>query len=314
MRIDLMIAGQESVIWPQWLALAQAAERAGIEGLFRSDHYASMQDRPDRSSLDAWSTITALAAVTSRIRLGTLVSPTTFRHPSVLAKSAVTADHISGGRIELGIGAGWHAGEHHTYGLPFPDIRTRYDRFAEQLQIIARQLAGERFGFDGEHYQLADCQANPLPVQPRLPIIVGGRAGGRSAQLAARWADEYNTAFPTFAEARHRKDAVDRACEHLDREALPFSIMTGCILGRDEDEVRQRACRFMHQSGTAGDVAAWLDDLRATWIIGTPDQAAEQLRGYAAAGVTRAFLRHQLHDDLDMLDLVAELATQVAER
>ena len=189
MRICLMIEGQEGVTWDDWVALAGACEQSGLEGLFRSDHYASVFGVEGRGSLDAWATLTALAAYTERIRLGTMVSPATFRHPSELAKVACTADHVSGGRIELGLGSGWSETEHRAYGFPFYDMKTRLEIFAEQLEIIHRQWTEDSFSFSGAHYTLENCSALPRPVQrPRPPLIVGGRAtaGHRRAGRALR--------------------------------------------------------------------------------------------------------------------------------
>ena len=308
LRLNLMIEGQEDVTWPQWLDLAGAVEAAGLEGLFRSDHYQSVASRTERGSLDAWSTLAALGAVTDRIRLGTMVSPASFRHPSVLAKSVVTVDHISQGRVELGLGAGWHRLEHDTYGFPFHDVGTRYDVFEEQLEIVVRQMTEERFDFHGAHYQLDACEARPKPVQsPRVPIILGGSAGPRAARLAARFADEYTPTFPTPDEARERKARIDAACAEADRAPLTFSIMTGCLVGVDDAEVRDRAARLKERSGAQGDLDAWLDGLREAWVIGTLEQAAERLATYRAAGVDRFMLQHQLHDDLDMVALVGQL-------
>jgi alkanesulfonate monooxygenase SsuD/methylene tetrahydromethanopterin reductase-like flavin-dependent oxidoreductase (luciferase family) len=306
-RINLMVEGQESVTWPQWCGLAAACEEHGLEGLFRSDHYQSVQSRTERSSLDAWATLAALGVVTDGIRLGTLVSPTSFRHPSVLAKNVVTADHTSGGRVELGIGAGWHELEHTTYGFAFHDLGTRYDVFEEQLEIVVRQLTEERFDFRGEHYVLEGCEARPAPVQDHLPVIVGGLAGPRSVRNAVRWADEYNTVFPSVDDVRERRDRVDRAAEAAGRDPLTFSAMTGCLLGRDEAEFRDRARRLMDMDGEEGDLDAWLDGLRDTWVLGTVEQAAERLVALEAAGLERVMLQHRLHDDLDMVALAAML-------
>src|SRR3954447_13355425 len=156
MRVCLMIEGQEDVTWQHWVALAEACERSGIEALFRSDHYLSVDGNRDRGSLDAWATINALAAITTRVRLGTLVSPASFRHPSVLAKNVVTADHVSGGRVEVGMGAGWHEAEHRAFGFPFHDTRTRMDVLEEQLQIVNGEWADGTFSFAGEHYRLEE--------------------------------------------------------------------------------------------------------------------------------------------------------------
>ena len=308
MRVNLMVEGQESVTWDQWVALAATAEAERLDGLFRSDHYQSVQGRTERSSLDAWATLSALGAVTERIRLGTMVSPTSFRHPSVLAKQVVTADHTSGGRVELGIGAGWHELEHTTYGFPFHDLGTRYDVFEEQLEVVARQLSEDRFDFAGDHYTLRGCEARPKPVQDHLPIIVGGVAGPRSVRNAVRWADEYNTVFPRLDEIRARRDTVDRAAEAAGRAPLVFSVMTGCLIGADEAEFRDRARRLMASSGEEGDLDAYVDGLRDAWVLGTVDQAAERLVAMQAAGAERVMLQHQLHDDLDMVALVGRLA------
>src|ERR671918_1305912 len=156
-----MVEGQEDVTWEQWVALARACEEHGLEGLFRSDHYLSVSGRLERGSLDAWATLSALGPITSRLRLGTLVSPATFRHPSVLAKSVVTVDHVSGGRVELGLGAGWHEAEHRSYGFEFPPTPVRMERLAEQLEIVTRSWAEDAFSFQGRHYQVQDLRALP---------------------------------------------------------------------------------------------------------------------------------------------------------
>ena len=217
-----MIEGQEDVSWPQWLALAQACEAHGVPALFRSDHYLNLDGtHPERMALDAWGTLSALAAVTTTLRLGTMVSPATFRHPSVLAKLVTSADHISGGRVELGLGAGWHEREHAAYGFPFPDTGERMDVLEEQLQVVLGHWSAEPFSFHGRHYQLRELQAEPKPVQrPHPPLIMGGVAGPRSARLAASFADEYNTVFPSVAEVRQRRARIAEACQRAGREPL----------------------------------------------------------------------------------------------
>src|ERR671929_1207927 len=191
MRVALMIEGQEDVTWEDWLALAHACERCGIEALFRSDHYLSVAGQRRRGALDAWTQIAALAARTTTLRLGTLVSPATFRHPSLLAKSVVTADHVSNGRVELGLGAGWMVPEHEQYGFPFPPTRERVELFAEQLEIVARSWTEERLDFEGRHYRLRGLTALPRPVQqPRPPLLVGGPGKPGTLRPAAPWADE----------------------------------------------------------------------------------------------------------------------------
>jgi F420-dependent oxidoreductase-like protein len=314
MRICLMIEGQEGVTWEQWKALGAACDEHGYEALFRSDHYLSVAGHADRGSLDAWTTLAALAAVTSRVRLGTLVSPATFRHPSVLAKSAVTVDRVSGGRAELGIGAGWLEAEHRAYGLPFAEMRTRMDVMAEQMEIVARSFGDEPFSFQGEHYVIEDLDARPKPVQrPRPPIIVGGRGGRRSLALAARWADEYNTFSASVDEIRERRAAFATSWADAGRnpETLRFSVMVTVLVGTDEAELRDRVARLADWQGS--EPAQVLDSLRATGVVGTVDQAAEQLRELEAAGAQRVMVQHLLHDDLDAVDLIGrELIPRVA--
>jgi F420-dependent oxidoreductase-like protein len=314
MDFCLMIEGQEDVTWDGWVALARGCEEHGIGWLFRSDHYYSVDDRGERGALDAWGTIAGLSAVTERLRFGTLVSPASFRHPSVLAKAVVTADHISGGRIELGMGTGWWEREHEAYGFPFAPLGERMQVLEEQVEIVCRELGDERFSFSGRHYELRDLDARPKPVQrPRPPLLIGGNAGPRSARLAARWADEYNTVYPTPDDVRERRANVERACADAGRDPLRFSAMTGFVIGRDRAEVEDRARRLAEWRGEDGsDPAGFLAALPDAWIVGTVDEAAAQLRGLADAGLDRVMLQHHLHDDLDAVALIGgELARAV---
>ena len=220
MRVCLMIEGQEGVSWEQWVALARAAEDANLDGLFRSDHYRSIVRGEPAGALDAWATLAGLAAVTNRIRLGTMVSPVTFRRVPVLAKMVTTVDHISGGRVELGLGAGWFEAEHEAYGFAFPPLRERMDELDRQLAEIVR------------HWDEAP-EIQPKPLQrPHPPIIVGGTAKPRTVRAAVAHADEYNTVWPTVDEARERKQALDDAARAAGREPLRFSMMTSCVVGR----------------------------------------------------------------------------------
>ena len=198
MRVALMIEGQEGVTWEHWCALADACEEHGVSTLFRSDHYISQGDEDANVAHDAWTTIAALAARTTTLRLGTLVSPATFRPPALLANAAATADHVSGGRIELGLGAGWMEREHRAFGFPFPETAVRMELFAEQLEIVHRLWTEPRVDFRGGHYTLEDAPGLPKPVQqPHPPILVGGSGFRNTADPAARFADEYNTPFAT---------------------------------------------------------------------------------------------------------------------
>ena len=300
-----MIEGQEGVTWEQWVALARACEDNGIEALFRSDHYIGFHAGDTDGSLDCWTTLGALAAVTNTLRLGSLVSPVTFRHPSVLAKAATTADHVSGGRVELGIGGGWMEREHAAYGFPFPQTRVRMQMLAEQLEVVHRQWTEDEFDFSGKHYRLERSTALPKPAQrPHPPLIVGG--GGRAGTLdpAVRWADEYNTTFPSEDDVRAIRARVLEACERAGREPLRFSVMTTCIVGANEAEFDERA-RLVYELGEReAEFDGWLSRLRERGIVGTVEAAVERLYRLSALGVDGVMLQHLRHDDLESVALI----------
>jgi F420-dependent oxidoreductase-like protein len=303
-----MIEGQQGVTWDGWLALAAACERSGLEGLFRSDLYLGIPaDEDDPGSLDAWATLAALAARTERIRLGTMVSPATFRHPSVLAKSATTVDHVSGGRVELGLGAGWYEREHEAYGFPFPALGERMSVFEEQLEIVHRSWTAAPFSFTGRHYRLVDCSAQPAPLQrPHPPLIVGGAARPRSVAAAVRFAQEYNTIYIAPETARERRSILDAACEQAGRDpaTLVFSLMTSVIVGETRDELHARARRQMDGDGSP---AAFLRERAGQGaVVGTVDEVVEVLRAYEAAGVERLLAQHLDHDDVELVSLLGE--------
>jgi alkanesulfonate monooxygenase SsuD/methylene tetrahydromethanopterin reductase-like flavin-dependent oxidoreductase (luciferase family) len=290
-RIGLMIEGQEDVTWDDWRALAGACEEHAIEALFRSDHYLSVFGKRERGSLDAWATINALAATTSKVRLGTLVSPATFRHPAELAKVVVTADHVSGGRVELGLGTGWLQAEHEAYGFPFPPLGERMELLEEQLQLI------------GSHWTEGPPQ--PKPVQrPRPNLIVGGRGGPRSIRIAARYADEYNTVNKTAAECAAIREQLDEACEAAGRDPIPLSLMVTWLAGEDRVELLDRAARLAEWQGRDGDGERVLAELRESSIAGTLDENLERLRELGAIGVERVMLQHLLHRDLDAVEQI----------
>jgi F420-dependent oxidoreductase-like protein len=313
MRVCLMIEGQEDVTWEQWLALAGACEEHGLEGLFRSDHYGPLMGMPERGSLDAWATLAGLAARTSRIRLGTLVSPATFRHPSVLAKNVVTVDHISGGRVELGLGAGWHEGEHRAHGFEFPATPTRMERLAEQLEIVTRSWSEDALSFQGRHYQLQDLRALPKPVQrPRPALLVGGGAGPKSLALAARFADEYNVTGLPLEELPERRARQLDAWREAGRDpgTARMSLMTTAVVGRDQAEVEQRVGRVLAVTGSDDSVAE-VADARPNWVLGTVDQVVGQLQALEAAGISRVMLQHLDHADVEMVAVLGEVAASM---
>jgi alkanesulfonate monooxygenase SsuD/methylene tetrahydromethanopterin reductase-like flavin-dependent oxidoreductase (luciferase family) len=309
MRVCLMIEGQESVTWEQWRALAKACEEGPIEALFRSDHYLSVMGAEGRGSLDAWTTLGALAAVTTTVRLGALVSPVTFRHPSVLAKSVVTADHISGGgRIELGMGTGWLEAEHSAYGFPFPPTGERFGLLEEQIEIVRRQWEEGGLDFEGEHYRIRGGNALPKPLSPPN-LIVGGRARPRSLRLAARWADEYNLVMMTAEECAEAVPMIKRAWQDADRSEPVISLMTSCIVGSDEVDLLERAHAVAEIRGDdATDPEAYLRKERPNSLVGTVAQVRQQLAELEEVGVRRVMLQYLPHRDLDGVDYIAELA------
>lgn len=295
-----MIEGQEGVTWDQWVALADAAETAGLDALFRSDHYLSIVRGGDAGSLDAWTTLAGLAARTTRLRLGTLVSPVTFRHASLLAKSVVTVDHISGGRAELGIGAGWYEAEHEAYRFAFPAVGERMDELDRQIEHIVRQWT-------------EDENVWPKPVQrPKPTLIVGGGAKPRTVAAAVRFADEYNTVFTTPDVVRERRETVARAAERAGREPLRFSLMTGAVVGRDETDLRDRTARYVEITKEGRPVDEFLRDKPPHMIVGTLEEAAQQLRAFADAGLDRIMLQHLAHEDAEMVPLLGELQDSLA--
>jgi F420-dependent oxidoreductase-like protein len=280
------------------LRVARAAEELGFDAFFRSDHYLSMGSRDGLPGpTDAWLTLAALAAQTSRIRLGTLVTPVTFRLPGPLAISVAQVDVMSGGRVELGLGAGWYAREHAAYGIAFPDGVARFDMLSEQIEIIdglLRTPPGQTYSFSGEYYQLIDSPALPKPVQrPRPPIILGGAARRRGAQLAARFADEFNVSFDQ-AGTQEKFARVREAAQGTGRELVYSAAQTVCV-GRDDAEVRRRADAIGQDP----------DQLRANGLAGTPAEVVDRIGRFAEWGATRLYLQTIDLHDLDHLELIA---------
>jgi F420-dependent oxidoreductase-like protein len=309
-----MIEGQEGVTWEDWVALADACERAGIETLFRSDHYLSFSNPHERAAHDAWTTIAGLAARTTKLRLGTLVSPVTFRQPSLLANAVTTADHISGGRVELGMGAGWNELEHEAFGFPFPPLRERLEHLAEQIEIVHRLWTEEHVSFEGTHYHLVDCPALPKPVQkPHPRLLVGGRAKKGSTTPAAHFADEYNVIGSSLEEYAAARKALDEACEQTGRDpkTLAMSIMSGFLLGADEAQLLVHARATLERWGSDADPAATVERFRARGLAGTPDELVEGFGRLAEVGVERVALQHIVHEDLDTVALIGQVAARV---
>lgn len=307
MNVALMIEGQEGVTWEHWCALADACEEHGIETLFRSDHYISQADESANVAHDAWTTIAALAARTTRLRFGTLVSPATFRAPALLANAVATADHVSGGRIELGLGAGWMEREHRAFGFSFPETPVRVQMFAEQLEIVHRLWTEERVDFRGRHYTLEDAPGLPKPVQqPHPPILVGGSGKRGTVEPALRFADEYNTPFVTPEEAAAIRPRV---------APLRFSVMTGCIIGSTHEEALERARDLYGRRPRDDAFDDWLAAYSERALFGSVDEVATRLHEYEQAGCDRVMLQHLQHTDLEPVRLIGrELSASSSPR
>jgi F420-dependent oxidoreductase-like protein len=305
MRVALMIEGQEGVTWDDWCALAAACEEHGVDTLFRSDHYISQANERADVAHDAWTTLAGLAARTTTLRLGTLVSPATFRLPALLANAAATVDHIAGGRIELGLGAGWMVREHRAYGFPFPETSTRIAMFAEQLEIVHRLWTEERVDFRGEHYVLEDAPAQPKPLQrPHPPLIVGGSGRRGTLEPALRFADEYNMPFASPDELERVKRRVG--------DRLPVSTMTGFLVGETRSDLRERARALYGRAPRDADFDAWLERYSQRAVVGSLDEVAERLHAYERAGCERVMLQHLLHTDLEPVRLIGRLREELA--
>lgn len=297
---------QQGASYDDLLAVAREAERLGFDAFFRSDHFLSMgPGSGEPGPTESWVTLAGLARDTERIRLGTMVTSASFRLPGPLAIAVATVDAMSGGRVELGLGAGWFEDEHRAYGIPFPSTRERFDRLEEQLAIVTglwTTPVGERFDFKGSHYQLTDSPALPKPVQqPRPPVIVGGLGKRRTPALAARYADEFNVGFAPLGDFRTLVAAVTAACEQAGRDPSSMTWSTAQVLccGEDEEAYRRRAAAIGREP----------DQLRATGLAGTVAEVTDKLGTFADAGAQRIYLQVLDLSDLDHLRLAAaELA------
>jgi F420-dependent oxidoreductase-like protein len=309
MELRIFTEPQQGADYGRLLAVARATEQLGFDALFRSDHYLGMGDGDGLPGpTDAWLTLAGLALQTSRIRLGTLMSPITFRYPGPLAVSVAQVDEMSGGRVELGLGAGWFEAEHTAYGIPFPPAAERFDRLEEQLAILTglwETPVGQRFSFAGKFYPVTDSPALPKPVQrPHPPILIGGRGPRRTPQLAARYADEFNVAFVSIEQTAAVFGRVREACQTAGRDpgSLVYSAGHTVCCGRDEAELARRA-----------EAIGWdLATQRADGLVGTPDEIVDRLGAYAELGATRFYLQVLDLHDLDHLELIAsEVLPQV---
>ena len=302
MELRIFAEPQEGATYEQQLAMAQAAETYGFAAFFRSDHL--LRIKPGSGvpgPTDSWVTLGALARETSTIRLGTMVTSATFRAPGLLAVAVAQVDAMSGGRVEIGLGAGWFEAEHSAHGIPFPPVAERFDRLEEQLAILTgmwRTPIGERYSFEGAHYTLRDGPALPKPTQrPHPPVIIGGLGARRTPALAARFANEFNVPFAAVEVTAARISGVRAACESAGRdpEELAYSHAITICCATEESELDRRAARIGRE----------LDELRQNAAAGTPDEVIARLAEYGQAGASRSYLQVIDLDDLDHIALVA---------
>ncbi len=298
MKIGVMIEGQEGLTWERWFRIADRVESLGLDSLWRSDHFFSLSGDRHRPALECWTSLTALAQRTQRIRFGPLVSPMTFRHPALLARMAAAVDLLSSGRLVLGVGAGWNVAEHEAFGIGLPPLKERFDRFEEGIAVIKALWTGGPVDLEGRYYPLRGATAYPRPLQqPGPPLLIGGDGEVRLLRIVARDADEWNSHAPGPEAYRVKRAKLEEHCRAVGRDPATIrrSWMGGILIGRDAAEV------------VVPPAAAADEFRRRSWIVGTPDQAASQLDAWSALGVERVMFQWYNLDDLDGLGLLAAL-------
>lgn len=315
MRFALMTEPQQGLTYDEILALAGAAETAGLEAFFRSDHYGSFAGPPDGPTTDAWATLAGLARDTSTIRIGSLVSPITYRIPGSFAKVVATVDEMSGGRVEVGMGAGWNEEEHLAMGIPFPPLGERYDRLEESLAIVhGLWTEPDGWSYEGRHWQVGGARLRPRPTfsgRPHPHLILGGDGGPRLARLVASWADEFNRQSATPDRLREAYARITAACVAAERDpdTVIRSAMVGVLVAETDHELRDRVreqIAFLDDGNL--DAEAWLAERTGRWVIGTPEAAWERINALGAAGAQRIMLQDFLPRDLEMVALLGRIA------
>ena len=311
MKLGVMIEGQEGVTWDLWRRLIARVEALGFESLWRSDHFMSLEDS-SRDAIETWVALTLTAAETTRLRFGPLVCPMTFRHPSLLARMAASVDVLSGGRLVLGLGAGWNEHEHHAFGIPFPPLPARIELLKEGIEVIRRLLGDGPAHFNGRHYQLNGSNPCPKPVQkPRIPLLIGTTGAGRMLRVVARYADEWDAPGITSPGAyRARSERLDSYCRAINRDPgdIRRCVSTAYLIGRDAAAVQRRGAMMQQliPSLASLDPVAVPEVLRRDgWMVGTPEQIVGQLRALADEGVDRVIFQHNDPADFEALELMA---------
>ncbi|MEU0393619.1 LLM class F420-dependent oxidoreductase [Streptomyces sp. NPDC006208] len=306
MDLRIFTEPQQGASYDTLLTVAKATEDLGFDAFFRSDHYLSMGSSDGLPGpTDAWITLAGLARETKRIRLGTLMTAGTFRFPGVLAIQVAQVDRMSGGRVELGLGAGWFADEHRAYGIPFP--AERFGRLEEQLAIVTglwATEAGKTFSYEGQHYQLTDSPALPKPAQAKVPVLIGGHGARRTPRLAAQYADEFNIPFASIEDSERQFGRVRTATQATGRAAdeLVYSNALVVCVGKDDAEVARRAAAIGRD----------VDELKTNGLAGSPAEVVDKIGRYAAIGSSRIYLQILDLGDLDHLELISsQVQTQL---
>lgn len=303
-ELGIMIEGQEDLTWERLFRLAETVEQLGFGSLFRSDHLTGLNGETQREALALWPSLTALAMRTQRLRFGPMVCSMTFRHPVMVAKMAAAVDVLSGGRLDVGLGAGWHAGEHRMFGIDFPPYRTRLEMLDEGATVIRALWSGEPTTFEGQHYRLEQAESHPQPAQNPPTIIMGGK-GDKTLQIVAKHATEWNCAYAGMDIFQEKSRRLDEHCQAIGRDpaSLQRSLMLPFVIGRDEATLQNRIDGHRRMFATLpATYAAWR---AAGFFGGSPQQLLDQLKEFEAAGIARFMLQHNDLDDLDSLELLA---------
>jgi F420-dependent oxidoreductase-like protein len=309
MKLGVMIEGQHGLTWERWRRIQARTEELGFESLWRSDHFMSLVGRDDEA-LETWVSLTLTAAETTRLTFGPLVCSMTFRHPSLLARMAAAVDQLSGGRLVLGVGAGWNEPEHRAFGLPFPPVKQRMDMLEEGIEVIRRLSGDAPASYEGKRYRLEHASMRPKPTERTLPILVGGGGEQRTLRIVAKYADEWNLPGATHASYQAKSEKLAEYCRAIGRDPATIrrSAMKAFIVGGSPAELRQRSAAMQQALPQLGQIPVEELSTRTRergWLTGTPDEVVGQIKELQAAGLQRVMLQHHVQTDFAALELIA---------
>lgn len=310
-KLGIMLEGQEDLTWEKWHDWVDRCEGLGFESLWRSDHLQPLVLGADKEALEAWISFTTLAARTERIRFGAMVTPMTFRHPSVLAKMAASIDQLSGGRLEMGLGAGWCVPEHTAFGIPFYDWKTRYGMLEEGIEVIKALWTEDNATFKGQHYTLEGATSYPKPTQsPHPPFVIGGNGEKRTIPIAGKYAQEWNGINLTVEGFVAKRELLHESCRKVGRDPgeMTTSLAATGIIGRDDGEYERRLAVVAGMLQSRKDIgeASPEELMDKGFIVGTPERVVERIQAYGEAGASRVMFQLYDYDDTDLLDVIAE--------